>query len=173
VTRDAPIPPPRIPRPLRTSGDAASPGAHDGAGRRTSTEVTRSAHALPAAVSLFVALGWIGLSWWHPSITYHLGPPLIGVAWPVLLRARLRRPAGRREATVAVVGAVLVALSAVVGATAAHLLNGPTLVGKGSPEIEAVILIAVGGAWGWRTATRRRRAWYLPAEGPRDLPENR
>jgi hypothetical protein len=172
VSRDALIPP-KPPGQLGISKDTPSPGAQDGAGPRTSTLEPLTTHVLPAALSISVALGWIGLSWWHPSTTYHLGPPLVAVAWPSMFRARLRHRAGRREATVAVVGALVVALLAVVGATAAHILDGATLIGKGNPEIEAVILIAVGGAWGWRSATRRRRAWYLPAEGPRDLPENR
>jgi hypothetical protein len=51
-----------------------------------------------AATSLCLGLAWLVLSWWHPAVTYHFGPPLAAVAWPVLLRARLRHPVRRGHA---------------------------------------------------------------------------
>jgi hypothetical protein len=47
-------------------------------------------HVAGAAASAVVGLAWLGLSWWHPQLTYHFRPPLAGVAWPALLRAGLR-----------------------------------------------------------------------------------
>jgi hypothetical protein len=117
-----------------------------------------------AAASAAFALAWLGLSWWHPATTYHFGPPLAAAAWPVLLRARLRRPARRVRVLAAVVGGFLVAMAALGVGTAAGWLRGPTLIGAGSVPAEEVILAVLAAAWGWRVAERRRRAWFLPPE---------
>jgi hypothetical protein len=122
------------------------------------------AHITGAATSAAFALAWLGLSWWHPSLTYHFGPPLAAAAWPVLLRARLRHPASRGPALAAVGGGFLVAMAALGAAVAAHWLRGPTLIGSGHVPAEEVVLTVVAAAWGWRVAGRRRRAWFLPAE---------
>ncbi|MHB8393456.1 MAG: hypothetical protein ACYDC5_02920 [Candidatus Dormibacteria bacterium] len=103
-----------------------------------------SQHAVPAAISLGLALGWLALSWWHPTITYHLGAPLVAAAWPIVLRARLRHRAARRDALLAAAGATLLALAGTAVATAAHLVDGPTLIGRGSPAVEAVVLAGRG-----------------------------
>ena len=125
-----------------------------------------------AAASAAFALAWLALSWWHPTLTYHFGPPLAAAAWPVLVRARLRHPARRGPALAAVSGGFLVAMAALGIALAAHWLRGPTLLGRGSVPAEEVLLAVVAAAWGWRVAGRRRRAWFLPAEhrpqGPAD-----
>jgi len=81
------------------------------------------AHATGAAASAVFALAWLGLSWWHPSVTYHFGPPLAAAAWPVLLRAQLRHPARRGPALAAVFGGFLVAVAALGIAAAAS--GGP------------------------------------------------
>jgi hypothetical protein len=125
------------------------------------------AHMAGVAVSAAFALAWLGLSWWHPALTYHFGPPLAAAAWPVLLRARLHHPARRGPALAAVGGGFLFAMTALGIAMAAHLLRGPTLVGRGSVPAEEVVLAVVAAAWGWRVAERRRRAWFLPAEPSR------
>ncbi len=117
-----------------------------------------------AAASIMLALAWLGLSWWHPALTYHFGPPLAAAMWPVLLRARLHRPARRTAALVAVSGGFLIAVVALGVAVAAHWLRGPTLIGRGSVPAEEMVLAVVAAAWGWRVAERRRRAWFLPAE---------
>jgi hypothetical protein len=109
-----------------------------------------------AAASGSLALAWLALSWWHPKLSYHFGPPLAAAAWPVLLRARLRTPARLAAALTAVSAGLLVAM-------AAHWLRGPALIGAaGSVPAEEVVLSVVAGAWGWRVAARQKRAWFLP-----------
>ena len=120
--------------------------------------------ALGAVVSSGLALAWLGFSWWHPTVTYHFGPPLAAAAWPVAVRARLRQRASRQCALVAVCGGFLAAMAALGIAVAEHLLRGPTLIGRGSVSAEEVILAVVAGAYGWRVAERRRRPWFMPAE---------
>lgn len=122
------------------------------------------AHLAGVTASLAFALAWLALSWWHPSVTYHFGPPLAGASWPVLLRSRLRHPARRGPALVAVSGGFLIAMAALGIAAAAHWLRGPTLLGRGSVPAEEVLLAVVAAVWGWRVAERRRRSWFLPAE---------
>jgi hypothetical protein len=126
-----------------------------------------AAHVLPAASSLMAALAWVGLSWWHPTVTYHLGPLIVAAAWPLLLRARIGYPVGRPHAVVAALGGLILAGIAVGIAAAAHLLEGPTLIDRGSAIIESGLTALIGGAWGLRVASRRRRAWFLPREGAR------
>jgi hypothetical protein len=120
------------------------------------------AHRTGAAASAAFALAWLGLSWWHPSVTYHFGPPLAAAAWPVLLRAWLRHPARRGPALAAVSGGFLIAMAALSIAAAVHWLRGPTLLGGGSVPGEEVVLAVAAALWGWRVAERRRRAWFLP-----------
>ncbi len=121
-------------------------------------------HVAGATASLVAALAWLGLSWWHPTVTYHFGPPLAVLLWPVMLRARLQRRAVRAQALLAVCGGLVVALAAFGIAAAEHWLRGPTLIGHGSVPAEEAILTILAGLWGWRIAERRRRAWFLPAE---------
>ena len=120
------------------------------------------AHVAGAAASAAFALAWLALSWWHPTLTYHFGPPLAAAAWPVLVRARLRHPARRGPALAAVSGGFLVAMAALGIALPAHWLRGPTLLGRGSVPAEEVVLAVAAAVWGWRVAERRRRAWFLP-----------
>jgi hypothetical protein len=122
-------------------------------------------HVTGAVASVSLALAWLALSWWHPALTYHFGPPLAAAAWPVGLRARLRRPARQAAALASVSGGFLVAMAALGVAVAADWLRGPTLIGVGSVPAEEVVLAVAAAAWGWRVAARRRRAWFLPA-GP-------
>jgi hypothetical protein len=124
------------------------------------------AHMTGAAASAAFALAWLGLSWWHPALTYHFGPPLAAAAWPVLLRARLRHPVRRGPALAAVSGGLLIAMAVLAVAAAADWLRGPTLVGRGGVPAEEVVLAVVAAMWGWRVAGRRRRAWFLPSEAP-------
>lgn len=129
---------------------------------------TAQAHLPGMAASVAFALAWLGLSWWHPSVTYHFGPPLAVAAWPVLLRARSHRPARRGTALAAVSGRLAIAMAALGIAAAAHWLRGPTLLGRGSVPAEEVLLAVVAALWGWRVAERRRRPWFLPAEPARE-----
>jgi hypothetical protein len=126
--------------------------------------VALRAQAAGAAASTVFAVAWLALSWWHPAVTYHFGPPLAAVAWPVSLRARLRHPARPGQALTAVGGGLVIAMAALGVAMAADWLRGPTLLGRGSVPAEEVVLAVVAAAWGWRVARRRRRAWFLPAE---------
>ena len=122
-------------------------------------------HLAGAAASACLALAWLVLSWWHPALTYHFGPPLAAAAWPLLLRSWLRHPARRGQALAAVAGGVLVALAALRNAGTGNWLRGPTPTGSGGVPAEEVALAMLAAAWGWRVAERRRRAWFLPA-GP-------
>jgi hypothetical protein len=132
--------------------------------RQAGEQALRSAHAAGGAVSALAAAAWLALSWWHPSLTYHFGPPLAAAAWPITLRARLRQPAQRPAALAAVSGGLVIALAALGIAIGAHWLRGPTLIGTGSVPAEEVALALIAAAWGWRVARRRKRAWFLPAE---------
>lgn len=125
---------------------------------------TAPGHAAGAAASAALALAWLGLSWWHPAVTYHFGPPLAVAAWPLVSRARLRRRARGPGALAAAAGGLIVAAAAFAVVAAAHWLRGPTLIGRGSVPAEELILALIAGAWGWRVAARRKRAWFLPAE---------
>jgi hypothetical protein len=116
-----------------------------------------------AAASGCIALAWLALSWWHPLLTYHFGPPLAAAAWPLLLRARQRRPARRGQALAAVTGGILTAMAALGIAVAANWLRGPTLIRSGGVPVEEVALAVLAAAWGWRVAERRRPAWFLSA----------
>ncbi|MGI8449616.1 MAG: hypothetical protein ACR2MP_21040 [Streptosporangiaceae bacterium] len=122
-------------------------------------------HQAGAAASVCLALAWLALSWWHPALTYHFGPPLAAAAWPLLLRSRLCHSARRGQALAAVTGGFLIAMAALGVAVAGNWLRGPTLIGSGSVPAEEVALAVVAAAWGWRVAERRRRSWFLPA-GP-------
>ena len=121
-------------------------------------------HAVGAAASAALALIWLGLSWWHPHVTYHFGPPRAAAAWPIVLRARLRRRPSRNDVLAAVAGGFIVAMAALAVAVAEGWLRGPTLIGRGSVPAEEVVLAIIAALWGWRVAARRRRAWFLPAE---------
>lgn len=107
-------------------------------------------------------LAWLGLSWWHPTVTYHLRPLIVAAAWPVLLRARTEGPIGQGHSLVAAVGGLFFAATAVAIAATAHLLEGPSLIDRGTALDESVVVAFVGSAGGWRVASRRRRAWFLP-----------
>lgn len=149
----ADIPPAGSPPAAPASGQP--PGARSG---------LPGIHLSGFAVSAAAALAWLGLSWWHPTVTYHFGPPLAALAWPMTLRARVHGPTGRRAALTAAGFGLLVAMAGLGIAMAAHWLRGPTLVGRGSVPTEEVVLSVVAAAWGWRVAERRRRSWFLPAE---------
>jgi hypothetical protein len=148
----------------------SSPAAHS-PGRAPAQPAGRAAalfdHVAGAAASTGFALAWLVLSWWHPAVTYHFGPPLATAAWPVSLRARVRHPASAGQALAAVGGGFLIAMAALGVAMAARWLRGPTLAGGGSVPAEEVVLAVAAAAWGWRVAGRRRRAWFLPAEPAR------
>jgi hypothetical protein len=105
-------------------------------------------HVTGAVASAGLALAWLILSWWHPAMTYHFGPPLAAAAWPVGLRARLRHPARRESALAAVSGGLLLAMAAFGVAVAGNWLRGPTVIGQGSVPAEEVTLAVAAAAWG-------------------------
>ena len=145
----------------------AEPAPPDSAGLSAGATGKPRVYALAvgAAASAALALIWLGLSWWHPHVTYHFGPPLAAAAWPIVLRARLRQRPSRNDVLAAVAGGFIVALAALAVAIAAGWLKGPTLIGRGSVPAEELVLAIIAALWGWRVAARRRRAWFLPA-GP-------
>jgi hypothetical protein len=132
--------------------------------RQASEPAVRAAHTVGAAVSVLFALAWLALSWWHPALTYHFGPPLAAAVWPIALRARMQQPVRRPVALAAVSGGLVTAMAALGIAIGAHWLRGPTLIGTGSVPAEEVALALLAAAWAWRVAQRRKRAWFLPAE---------
>jgi hypothetical protein len=143
---------------------AGSPPAAPASGLRGAGSGPSRIQLSGLAVSAAVSLAWLGLSWWHPTVTYHFGPPLAALAWPMTLRARVHGPTGRRAALTAAGYGLLAAMVGLGIAMAAHVLRGPTLIGRGSVPVEEVVLSVVAAAWGWRVAERRRRSWFLPAE---------
>ncbi|HEX9035348.1 MAG TPA: DUF427 domain-containing protein [Streptosporangiaceae bacterium] len=128
-------------------------------------------HARAGGVAALVVLAWLALSWWHPRVTYHFGPPLAAVAWPVTVRALSGGPAGWRTALAAAAGGVGLAVAGVAVAAGLHWLAGPTLAGRGGVPAEELILIAAAVAWAARVMLRDRPAWFLRAE-PR-MPDGR
>jgi hypothetical protein len=106
-------------------------------------------HVAGPAACAVAALAWLRLSWWHPHLTYHFGPPLAAVAWPVVLRARLSHPASRAQSLAGAAGGFVVAMAALGAAIAVLWLQEPTLIGRGSVPVEEVVLAVCAGAWGW------------------------
>jgi len=112
------------------------------------------------SASLGLAAVWVGLAVWHPTTTYHLGPALTAAAWPRLARGLARKPPQPVVVVVVVVataGGATAALGALALLAAAHALQGPTLLGGGSPIAEALALVAVGSGYGLWAASRPAR----------------
>ncbi len=106
--------------------------------------------------SLGLAAVWVGLAVWHPTTTYHLGPVLTAAAWPRLARGLARKPLQPVVAVVATAGGTAAALGALALLAVLHALQGPTLLGGGSP---------IGAGAG--TGRRRLRLRPLGGQPPR------
>ncbi|HZD69705.1 MAG TPA: glutaredoxin domain-containing protein [Actinomycetes bacterium] len=113
--------------------------------------------------SVGLAALWVGLAAWHPTTTYHLGPALAAAAWPRLARWRASRRLEPLAAAVAVAGGAATALSGLALLVALHALQGPTLLGRHSPIVEALALLAVGCGYGLWAASRPARRSGKPS----------
>ncbi|HZD75333.1 MAG TPA: glutaredoxin domain-containing protein [Actinomycetota bacterium] len=112
--------------------------------------------------SVGLAALWAGLAIWHPTTTYHLGPLLAAAAWPRLERWRAGQPLRPRAAAVAAIGGAVVALGTLGLLVALGALGGPTLIGRGGPATESLVLLGLGSAYGLWAASRRGRRGAAP-----------
>lgn len=122
------------------------------------------AHVVGVATSVVIALGWVLLTMWRPTATFHLAPLLVALAWPYSTRARLGRPATRDEATLPVLGGIAVGLGATLVLMSAGNLEGPTFWGSNDAPFESVLMTFIGAALGVRALLRNRSGWLLPDE---------
>lgn len=104
---------------------------------------------------------WAGLALANPTTTYHLGPVLSLLAWPVVVRGQHPRT-GWSPGVLAAAGAtalVAVTTGVLVGRDA---LAGPALIGANA-TVETLVLVVASGAAalalarGTRTGALRRR----------------
>lgn len=118
----------------------------------TSAERVGAADHRRAAVgSLAVAIAWIVLALWRPTVTYHLAPFLIAGAWPYLLRRGPLRVANI-DAARGAMGAFVVTIVAAMMIVAADAMRGPTLWGRGHAVLEVAPFAVAGAVTGYRIA---------------------
>ena len=98
-----------------------------------------------------LALAWIALALWRPTVTYHLAPFLVAGAWPFLLRNGPLRVANADALRAAVAGLGLTILTALV-LVGADAMRGPTLWDRGHAFLEVVPIALVGSVTGYRIA---------------------
>ena len=83
-------------------------------------------HRRGALGSILIAVAWVALALWRPSVTYHLAPFLVAGAWPFLLRNGPLRVADVDAARGAIAGFV-VTIAAALLLVATDAMRGPTL----------------------------------------------
>lgn len=98
--------------------------------------------ALGAIAPLAVTALWMALALRHPTVTYHFAPGVAAASWTAAL-AWSGRPVGRRARAIATTGGTVLALTATLVLQSRGALAGPTLVHRGSPLVEALIVIAI------------------------------
>ena len=98
-----------------------------------------------------VALAWVGLGLWRPTVTYHLAPFLAAGAWPFLLRRGPLRVADI-DAIRAAAAAFAITIACALVLVLADAMRGPTLWDQGHAMLEVVPLAAAGAATGYRFA---------------------
>jgi hypothetical protein len=108
-------------------------------------------HVRGAAGSAVVAVVWIGLALWRPTVTYHLAPFIAAGTWSYLLRSGPLRVANIDAARAAGGGFVLTMVAAVVIA-ALDAMRGPVLWGSGHAMLEVVPVAVAGAVLGYRVA---------------------
>lgn len=103
---------------------------------------------------VIVTAVWLLLAFRSQHVTYHLAPLLAAAAWPTWLRrtTRVAAPAG---AALAATGGLAITLAGAFVLAVTSSLSGPSL-WHGSGALESVAFATIGGAWGWRAATRKR-----------------
>ena len=95
----------------------------------------------PALWSIAAAIVWIVLASNNPTLTYHFAPAIVAAAWPLVQEA-----SERRDAAVAGVGALAIALGATIALAIADSLRGPDLVGGHAATAESVVFAVAGAA---------------------------
>ncbi len=108
-------------------------------------------HRRGAIGSGVIALAWVGLAVWRPTVTYHLAPFLVAGAWPFLLRRGPLRVANA-DAMRAAVAAVAITIASALVLLIADAMRGPTLWDRGHAMLEVVPLALAGAATGYRFA---------------------
>ena len=98
-----------------------------------------------------IALAWIALALWRPTVTYHLAPFLVAGAWPFLLRRGPLRVADT-DALCAAAASFATAIASGLVLVLADSMRGPTLWDRGHAMLEVVPLAFVGAATGYRFA---------------------
>ncbi len=98
-----------------------------------------------------IAVAWVALALWRPTVTYHLAPFLVAGAWPYFLRNGPLRVANidAIRAAIAGFGATMVTALVLVFTDA---MRGPTLWETGHAMLEVVPIALVGAATGYRLA---------------------
>ena len=91
---------------------------------------------------------WVVLAFLRPESTFHLAPILVGFAFPLGHRLRVKRPLTAGQAMAAGIGS-LINLGVAIGIlTWADKLQGPTLLPFGGAVTEAVVFGAVAAVLG-------------------------
>lgn len=108
---------------------------------------------VPLLATVGIALFWIGLAVARPTVTYHVAPGMVAVAWPLLERLRRGPRTGAAAAPIVAAG-LFVALTSTGVLLWADALQGPALVG-GSATGESVVVALVAAVWGLRLLSRR------------------
>lgn len=102
----------------------------------------------PVYLSGLAAGAWVALAFFRPELTFHLGPVLVGVLFPVGHRLSVRHRLTPVQAVATFVGgAINVGLAtALLGWTGK--LEGPSLLPFGGPALEAVVFGLAAAAVG-------------------------
>lgn len=108
-------------------------------------------HRRGAFGSGVIAVGWVALALWRPTVTYHLAPFLVAGAWPFLLRNGPLRVADIDARRAALAG-LLVTMVAAAVLLVADAMRGPTLWDRGHAMLEVVPIALVGAVTGYRAA---------------------
>lgn len=114
--------------------------------------VARRDHLLGAGAAVVVAVAWVVLAWWRPTVTFHLAPVFVAAAWAVALRRGGALRVAPSDAARGAAGGALVAVAVTTLLGAADLLRGPTLWDSGPVLLEVVPAIAIGALGGYRYA---------------------
>ena len=108
-------------------------------------------HRRGALAAAAIAVAWIVLALWRPTVTYHLAPFLVAGAWPFRLRNGPLRVANVDAMRGALAGFGVAVVTGLV-LVAAGAMRGPTLWDQGHAMLEVVPIAAVGAFTGYRFA---------------------
>ena len=104
---------------------------------------------------------WVVLAFLRPESTFHLAPILVGFAFPLGHRLRMRQPLAAGQAVASWVGSAINLTVAIGLLTLADKLQGPSLLSFGGAVTEAVVFGAVAAVAGAMFASLPIR---LPAD---------